>query len=222
MIGLYNKEGGSKLRDPQLKIPYDFILNRFAQCNPHEISPKVKIPYICDENNFILKFMGDEIKINYPNGTTSYMNGALIPSYVLKTIFLRYLVNGTGKKPTGTFITYKEIQDGQIYYPNFYKRTIRCLAQIYQKTPEIFNEKYSVPVIVHEHGDFSFSFEFLPNVMFMFILYEGDDEFPAEANILMDSNIEDYFNAEDLAVVVDVAIAYFINKGKVSEDLRMY
>lgn len=191
------------------------------KCNPDELSQKLEIPYIKDEKNFLFRFMGNEVRINHPSGTIWYGDEELVLSYMLGTILLRYLVNGTGKNPTGTFITYKDIKDGQVYYPNFHKRTIGWLAQLYQNKPEIFHEKYPLPVTEHEHGDFSFSFEFLPNVIFMFILYEQDEEFPAEANVLMDSNIEDYFNAEDLAVVVDVAIAYFINKGKVPANFGM-
>ena len=39
------------------------------------------------------------------------------------------------------------------------------------------------------HGDYSFAFEFLPDIIFLFIFYQGDEESPAGANILMDKTL---------------------------------
>ena len=39
-----------------------------------------------------------------------------------------------------------------------------------------------------------------------FILCGGDDEIPPNGNILFDKNIEYYFNAQDLAVVDEIAL----------------
>ena len=61
----------------------------------------------------------------------------------------------------------------------------------------------------------------MKNVNFLFVFYDEDEEFDASANILMDQNIEDYYNAEDLAVVVDVAIEYFLY-GYIPRELGMY
>ena len=65
-----------------------------------------------------------------------------------------------------------------------------------------------------KQGDISSKFEFMNNVYITFVLWQGDEELPASANILFDRNIEYYFNAEDLAVVGDVAIELLKNKGE--------
>ena len=38
----------------------------------------------------------------------------------------------------------------------------------------------------------------------IYILWSGDDEIESASNILFDSNIKHYFNAEDIAVIGDI------------------
>lgn len=55
-------------------------------------------------------------------------------------------------------------------------------------------------------GDISYKVRFLNEIYVVFILWYGDEEFEAEGNILFDSNINNYFNAEDLAVIPDIIL----------------
>ncbi|MFZ7133434.1 MAG: DUF3786 domain-containing protein [Eubacteriales bacterium] len=210
------------MREPQEKVPFDFILNKFSNMNTIEINKNSLVPYHQEKAAFCIKLMGIKYYIHHPDGETFTEYGSRVDSYVIKTILLRYLVNGKGAMPSGRYITFKEIRDGQVYYPNFYKRTIMRLARLYDDHPNIFKKPLSIPIKEHDKGDYSFSFEFLPHVIFLFVLYKRDEEFPANANILMDAAIQHYFNAEDLAVIVDVAIHFFVNKGKIQHGLGMY
>lgn len=209
------------MREHQEKIPYTYIQNKYKYANIDDLCFSEEIIYNKKKYTFIVDMMGIKYNIEYPSGNIYLNNGDEITSYVLKTILLRYLVNGKGKQPTNQFITYKELQDGQVYYPNFHKRTIMRLGKLYDNNPEYFDIDCPEKSL-KELGDMSFSFKFLPNIYFLFVMYAGDEEFSPSANILMDKNIEDYFNAEDLAVVVDVAIDFFLNGGYIPKDLGMY
>lgn len=211
------------MRIEQEKIPFEYIQKLFFKLSPESISKRTSIEYDMEHKIFKTIVMGKKYHIHYPSGNVWDEKGDIITSYVLKTIFLRYLVNGKGTPLTGNYVTYREITDGNVYYTNFSNRTIKRLAKIYDNNYNIFQDKFSnINAYIHNNGDFAFSFNFLKNIRFMFVLYKGDEEFPSSANILFDSNIEDYFNAEDLAVVVDVAIEYFINGCSVPKNLGLY
>jgi len=210
------------LREHQEKVPYLYILEKFQEQSLQELCKGKGLTYDESRNVITVKLMSENYDVYYPSGKVFKEDGSEVTSYLLKTVILRYIVNGKGTKPTFRFISYKEIQDGQVYYPNFYKRTIKRLAQLYDHDPTLFDFPDKLERLPMSRGDLSFTFEFLPHVYFQFILYRGDDEFPAGATILMDANTEDYFNAEDLAVVVDIAIEYFVHKGTIPPDLGMY
>jgi hypothetical protein len=50
------------------------------------------------------------------------------------------------------------------------------------------------------------SFQVLPRVAMQLCLWEGDEEFPPEANVLFDENIGGYLPVEDIAVVSGMLI----------------
>ena len=52
-----------------------------------------------------------------------------------------------------------------------------------------------------ELGDASFRFDILPKIRGLVVLHAGDEEFPAEVNILFDDEIVNFLPLEDVAVL---------------------
>lgn len=201
--------------DRQGKVPFEFIKNTFKDCDPMLMAELSGTIYDKEKQNFIITLMGKDYVVSYPSGEVFIKkNNEIIDSYVIKTTFLRYLVNAKGVPPTGRNITYKEIPGGHVYYSNFYHRTILMLVKTYGNNIEAFIEagdKLKAEKI--EIGDAGYRFQFLNNIYLTFILWRGDDEIAPSGNILFDLNTPYYFNAEDLAVVGDIAIAGFEGHG---------
>ncbi|MEG2985257.1 MAG: DUF3786 domain-containing protein [Peptostreptococcaceae bacterium] len=55
-------------------------------------------------------------------------------------------------------------------------------------------------------GDTSYKVRFINDTYIAFILWEGDDELQPSGNILFDSSVKSYFNAEDLAIIPDIIL----------------
>ena len=210
--------------DRQGRVPFEYIQNIFAKTEAMDISKISTIPYDEEKNYFEVKMMGRNYIVKHPVGEIyDLQTGEEITAYTIKTLILRYLVNSKAVPAFDKDITFKEIPGGLVYYSNFYNRTILKLARIFGNDTKRLEE--CVPYVegkMTKQGDASCKFEFMNNVYITFVLWEGDDELPASANILFDRNIEYYFNAEDLAVVGDVAIELLKNKGRIPEWIGLY
>ncbi|NTW71153.1 MAG: DUF3786 domain-containing protein [Eubacteriaceae bacterium] len=207
----------------QGRVPYEFALERFQKLDIHEIVDRLGLPPTDEGSRILVNLMGKDYVVSCPDGRVYDSRMNEVSSYILRILILRYLVNGKGSQLTGRNITFKEISNGQIYYPNFNRRTIKKLADTFDGNEEIYTGAQNLPGFLKiKSGDFSISFDFMKNVQITFICWHGDEELPPSANILFDANIEDYFDAEDLAVVGDVAISYFLKGGQIPEDLGMY
>ena len=208
------------MREHQEKIPYLYIKEKFGRLDLAALCAGKKVDCDPAHGTVKVKLLGEDYKISHPGGEVYAPGSREVTSYVLKTILLRYLVNGRGTGPTGCYISFRELQDGHLFYPAFYHRTVRRLAQLSLQPERLL----SLPPVLRRlpYGDLSFAFTFLPDVIFAFIFYRGDEEFPPGANILMDSNIEAYFTAEDIAVVADGAVDYFQSGGKISPQAGLY
>ncbi len=210
--------------DRQGRVPYEYIQNIFASEDPLHIAEKSSVCYDRDTSRFKITMMGIEYYVKHPEGRMyKKETGEEMNAYAIKTLVLRYLVNSKAVPAFNQDITYKEIPGGLVYYRNFYNRTILKLARIFSNNPKQL-EEYAVSIggQVLKKGDAACKFEFIDNVYITFIVWQEDDELPASANILFDKNMEYYFNAEDLAVVGDVAIELLKNKGEIPEWIGLY
>ena len=57
-----------------------------------------------------------------------------------------------------------------------------------------------------EEGDVGFLFRPFPKIPIRMILWQGDDEFPPEANILFDAGVAKILSAEDIAWLAGMVV----------------
>jgi hypothetical protein len=119
-----------------------------------------------------------------------------------KIIICHYLLHASGEPPKGEFITFRQIPDGHFYFDAFQRRARDPFLATFGKHPELFR-RCAQPLGGQEvaAGDVGRTFQVLPRIAIHLVLWEGDDEFPPEAGILFDANIQQELAAEDIAVL---------------------
>lgn len=189
------------------KIPYDYNKSILKNFDPREMAQNSGCIYDEEKREFIVKLMGENIIVKYPNGDVLKEDGSEIDKYPPKTLVLRYLMNSKGIAPINKNITYRDVDGGNVYYNNFYGRCLLRLSKTFgdklDKFKDVFEKIGAEKVSI---GDIAYKFQFLNNIYVTFALWEGDEEFNASSQILFDANVPFYFTAEDLAVVGDVSI----------------
>lgn len=119
-----------------------------------------------------------------------------------KIIPLHYLNKADGTKPTGTLISYKEIADGMLYWPNFVKRTHNIILKLFGEAPEkLLEAAAKIGGVPWGVADASAKIKALPKVDIIIQLWKGDEEFPPQAAFLFDSSITHYLPTEDITVL---------------------
>lgn len=190
---------------------YDLVLDycreKIKSLDPNNISELSNIYFNNNLSIFEINLMNNRFIMEYPSGNLFKESSTTSNNLELDIIITRYLLNATGIPPTNKFITFKEVPGGNVYYNNFLNRTIKKLAYEFSNCIDkykIIMESLGAKKV--DIGDLAYKFNFIGNIFMIFIIWFGDDEFEPNANILFDSNITYYFNAEDLAVVPDLAI----------------
>lgn len=110
-------------------------------------------------------------------------------------------------KLSGRWVAYREIPGAGFYYGPFVKRAVEPFKKVFGTNGEGFcraADKLRATSI--EAGNQGFEFKVLPYAPIQIILWEGDDEFPAEANILFDDTVGDYLSPEDAAWLASLTV----------------
>ncbi len=161
-----------------------------------------------------LPFLDDELLITLPGASIRYSHKNDDVPLWAKIVALHYLNAAKSAPPTGRQITFQDLEGGRVYFPAFLRRTIIPLLDAFGENLEGFETAgLKAGGIKSSIGDHSLSFQAFPFVSIAFVLWKGDDEFPASGSVIFDSSIANYLSTEDIAVLCNmVALRIIKNK----------
>jgi len=129
-----------------------------------------------------------------------------------KILILHYIIQAKGTAMSNKMITYKELPEGISYFPTFSKRAIKPLIDHFGSRP---HRLLDVAEILGgrkvDYGDVAVTINAFSRVPITLVLWQGDEEFPPDGNIIFDSTISDYLSTEDINVLCE-AIAWRLVK----------
>jgi len=115
-------------------------------------------------------------------------------------LILHYMLARDVPVLTGNWVAYREIPGAAFYFSAFVKRAIDPLKKTFgSNAAGLVRASAQLGGEAVEPGDAAFEFSLFPRVRLRLILWEGDEEFPPEANILFDETIGKIFLPEDIA-----------------------
>ncbi len=198
-------------KDNKEKRPLLHYTPLYKALDPDEVSARCAVAYDKEKSVFLLRFMGRNYSIGFPEFTVSpESEGKFEPLAELpaaQLLIMRYLIEGRYVESKGGFLTFREMPWGEVYKAQFDGRCIKRLAYGFGSKPEALKTAMErIGAVPLKTGDFSYEFELLPGLKMQFILWQGDEEFPPSSQILFSDNFALAFSAEDMAVVGDVTI----------------
>jgi hypothetical protein len=123
------------------------------------------------------------------------------------TLALHYLAGCGPEVPRGVLVPFNQAEGGTAYYEAFKHRTINRLAKEFGENPDsLIRAGGVVGGMDREFGAASIDIRAFPKVHLILIVWEGDEEIPASANVLFDSIALEILDTEDLAVVGSLTV----------------
>lgn len=206
---MQNEENSRTIKDNLHEQPIEFYTAKFREADPVEIANRLEIPY--DGAVFTVKLMGQEIRVSHPEFGTS----PAVADNSARVLILRYLLYAKCRPFSGEFISFRDMPSGDLYIQPFTGRCIYRLLGKYGKRVDVFRRVMEAmgAEAVH-YADACYDLELFPELKVRFILWEGDEEFSASAQILFSDNFRDAFETYDLAEIGGVCINAFGAKEK--------
>jgi hypothetical protein len=115
-------------------------------------------------------------------------------------LILHYMLAPAFAVLAGNWVSYREIPGASFYYSAFVKRAIDPLKKVFgNHVKRLLPAAEILGGRAIDSGDAGYEFWPFPRVPVRLILWAGDEEFPAEANMVFDEAIKEIFSAEDIA-----------------------
>ena len=108
----------------------------------------------------------------------------------------------------GTWKTFREMPWGEMYIKPYTGRVLTRAAYTFSFKLAAFSsacEKMGAQKL--PHGDASYQFELIPGFFIQILIWQGDEEFPPNAQVIYSDNFAEGFAAEDRVVAGDILIS---------------
>jgi hypothetical protein len=160
-----------------------------------------------------LAFFGSRVELRITSEGSIEFAPSDLP-LVEKILILHYLLAREQKSVKGQMVAFKNLPGASFYDPTYQKRGPRRIARRYGENVEAFRKACrNLGWHEEELGDASFRFDILPKIRGLVVMHAGDEEFPAEANILFDDEIVNFLSLEDVAVLAGLIATRLAKSG---------
>jgi hypothetical protein len=121
---------------------------------------------------------------------------------MLKSIVLTYLTMSDGTLPSGNFISFRELPDGNNYCHAFQGYAPDRLSNYFKEDNHRLQQAClkigGRPINL---ADLSFEFDVFPKIKIIISYFMGEDAFPSRASMLFDSNVNHYMVTAGMASI---------------------
>jgi hypothetical protein len=140
--------------------------------------------------------------------------GDEMPSFI-QSIILTYLATADGTTPSSRWIGFRELPAGMFYAQAFQgysggrlMRELEGGAEAFRRAAEhLAGEPLEV-------GDAGYAFTVLPRVRLAVVYWEGDEEFPSQAQVLFEDSASHYLPTDGLAILGSQLVGKILKAAK--------
>jgi len=189
------------------EVPFSYYEELFQNLEPQKATERLN-DIKWDGKEFYVNLLGREFAISHPDYAIRALDGGKIPPLPTQTFLLRYLLESKSTSWNGQWKTFREMPWGEMYIKPYTGRVLTRAAFTFgtrvQKFREACEKMKAVPL---NHGDAGYQFQLVGNYWMQILVWEGDEEFPPNAQVLYSDNFAEGFAAEDRVVAGDILIS---------------
>ena len=189
------------------EVPFAHYEEKFRALEPASVMERLQ-GVNWDGKEFTLSLMDREYAIAHPDYAIRALDGGKLPPLPVQTFLLRYLLESRDVSWAGQWKTFREMPWGEMYIKPYTGRVLTRAAFTFGTRVAAFKaaaEKMGAEAV--KHGDAGYQFNLIGGYRMQILVWEGDDEFPPNAQVLYSDNFAEGFAAEDRVVAGDILIS---------------
>ena len=188
------------------EVPFAHYEELFKKLDPAAAAERLR-SVKWDGKEFYVNLLGREFAISHPDYAIRALDGEKLPPLPTQTFLLRYLLECKDTVWSGEWKTFREMPWGEMYIKPYTGRVLTRAAFTFGfKVPAFRAAAEKMGATAVKHGDTGFEFDLVGGYKMRILVWEGDDEFPPNAQILYSDNFAEGFAAEDRVVAGDILI----------------
>lgn len=180
---------------------------KLAKEDPNEVCQRTGATYSLERKGYFLPILNQKYLIIPGEQKFFCMRGDFCQEENLRDYFylmiLLYLLNAQKVEPEGTWISEKDLKGGTTFFRGPHALRTEEIKAAFGKNPEAFARAGArLDGVELLFGDKAFALTVFPKVPLAYVLWIGDEEFPAQVTVMFDATIQKHFSLDGIWCIV--------------------
>ena len=163
------------------------------------------------DGNLRVEFLRREYVIDHAEWTVTRANDGATPLSLMQSLILTYLYMSDGTPPIDRWLGFRELPNGLFYAQAFQGYTgVELVRDLNGDVATFKKASEKLQGTALAIGDAGYVFHVLPRLKLAVVLWAGDDEFPAQAQVLFQETAPHYLMTDGLAIVGSLLIGQIV------------
>ncbi len=187
--------------DTNYRIAYNEGWKQLKKKNPEEVASRLSAAYCSEARQFAVTFFNEEYILDCDKETIVRKADGTAPDMTASIIILNYLsFSEVPQKLEYKWVSLKEIPNGgALFYPAFRKTAIESLIKTFGRQPgQLLACAAALGGQPSSLGSVSAVFNAFPEIPLCAVIWEGDEEVPANATVLYDPSVARLLHVESI------------------------
>ena len=189
------------------EVPFAHYEEQFRTLDPQTVRQRLS-EVGWDGSEFTVTLLGRQFAIAHPDYAIRALDNGPVPPLPTQTFLLRYLLESRDVAWMGQWKTFREMPWGEMYIKPYTGRVLTRAAFTFGTRVAAFKAAAEkMGALPLKNGDAGYQFDLIGGYRMRLLVWEGDDEFPPNAQVLYSDNFAEGFAAEDRVVAGDILIS---------------
>jgi hypothetical protein len=167
------------------------------------------------QGNLCVEFLRREYVVDHAELTVKRVDDEAAPTSLMQSLLLTYLYTADGSPSIDRWMGFRELPNGLFYAQAFQGYTGAVLVRDLNGDVAAFKQAGGkLRGAALAMGDAGYTFQVLPRLKLAVVMWSGDDEFPAQAQVLFQESAPHYLITDGLAIVGSLLIGQIVKTAK--------
>jgi len=211
-------------KEGSYSLAFEQSRKRLQQMSPDMISKSTLLQYDWGKNCFTIDSFGHKIEISYPEGQVRFKGtDEKLLSFVWELILLNYLSSSKEKPLKNEWVSYRELPQGNVFYPNIKTHALEVLGRFFSDCDKSLLKNVLTKLgftFVETKADLAAIVKAVPRVPVLIQFWEGEDDIPSSCQILFDRIISDQLHIEDVAALCSLIKELILKQYSIEKNVN--
>lgn len=177
------------------------------------------------EGKKTLRFFGQDYQIDPATGEISEKDDpkASVDFNTAMSIYNLFYYSKEKPRLSGEWVPFRDVPRAGVFTKAFFEQTVEPFARTFNgHLPELLEAGESLGYERIAYSDAGFEARAFDCLPIRFLFWDGDEEFPAKANVLFDKNIVEFVHEETVVLIAASGLKRLVQAARLPQSGKPY